>query len=88
MCRKGDGRMFVKKPDPHDEAMEILKDQMTSPSKPVHTPIISNTYTHGACVRARSNNAQRFLYLRVKRNHPHFIKKRRESKFPGQPTQI
>lgn len=37
--------MFVKKPDPHDEAMEILKDQMTSPPKPVHTPIISNTYT-------------------------------------------
>uniref|UniRef100_H3C3C9 Myosin XVA n=1 Tax=Tetraodon nigroviridis TaxID=99883 RepID=H3C3C9_TETNG len=43
--RKGDGRMFVKKPDPHDEAMEILKDQMTSPPKPVHTPVISNTYT-------------------------------------------
>lgn len=37
--------MFVKKPDPHDEAMEILKDQMMSPPKPVHTPIISNTYT-------------------------------------------
>ena len=35
--------MFVKKPDPHDEAMEILKDQMTSPPKPVHTLII---HTH------------------------------------------
>ncbi|XP_068193571.1 unconventional myosin-XV [Antennarius striatus] len=29
--RKGDGRMFPKKPDPHDEAMEILKNQMANP---------------------------------------------------------
>ncbi|KAL6102536.1 myo15a [Pungitius sinensis] len=29
--RKGDGNMFAKKPDPHDEAMEILKDQMSNP---------------------------------------------------------
>lgn len=57
VCRKGDGRMFVKKPDPHDEAMEILKDQMTSPPKLVHTPIISNAHTH---THARLNNAQRF----------------------------
>ncbi|XP_029603581.1 unconventional myosin-XV isoform X1 [Salmo trutta] len=29
--RKGEGKMFVKKPDPHDEAMYILKDQMANP---------------------------------------------------------
>ncbi|KAM9393773.1 unconventional myosin-XV-like [Pholidichthys leucotaenia] len=29
--RRSDGKMFVKKPDPHDEAMEILKDQMANP---------------------------------------------------------
>ncbi|XP_045569378.1 proline-rich receptor-like protein kinase PERK7, partial [Salmo salar] len=29
--RKGEGKMFVKKPDPHDEAMYILKDQMSNP---------------------------------------------------------
>ncbi|XP_037648825.1 unconventional myosin-XV isoform X6 [Sebastes umbrosus] len=32
--RKGDGKMFAKKPDPHDEAMEILKDQMANPPQP------------------------------------------------------
>ncbi|KAM9745591.1 unconventional myosin-XV isoform 1-T1 [Menidia menidia] len=32
--RKSDGKMFVKKPDPHDEAMEILKDQMSNPPQP------------------------------------------------------
>lgn len=37
--------MFVKKPDPHDEAMEILKDQMANPPKPVCTPMVLNTYT-------------------------------------------
>nr|XP_057906331.1 unconventional myosin-XV isoform X2 [Doryrhamphus excisus] len=31
--RKDDGK-FVKKPDPHDEAMEILKDQMANPPPP------------------------------------------------------
>jgi len=36
VCRKSDGKMFVKKPDPHDEAMEILKDQMANPPSPVH----------------------------------------------------
>lgn len=36
--------MFVKKPDPHDEAMEILKDQMANPPKLVHTLIVLNTY--------------------------------------------
>ncbi|XP_062334341.1 unconventional myosin-XV [Osmerus eperlanus] len=29
-----DGKMFAKKTDPHDEAMEILKDQMTNPPPP------------------------------------------------------
>lgn len=37
--------MFVKKPDPHDEAMEILKDQMANPPKPVQTLIVLNIYT-------------------------------------------
>ncbi|XP_074511412.1 unconventional myosin-XV-like isoform X7 [Sebastes fasciatus] len=32
--RKGDGKMFAKKSDPHDEAMEILKDQMANPPQP------------------------------------------------------
>ncbi|KAM4531771.1 unconventional myosin-XV-like [Odontesthes bonariensis] len=32
--RKSDGKTFVKKPDPHDEAMEILKDQMANPPSP------------------------------------------------------
>ncbi|XP_067334406.1 unconventional myosin-XV isoform X2 [Channa argus] len=32
--RKGDGKTFAKKPDPHDEAMEILKDQMANPPQP------------------------------------------------------
>ncbi|XP_075942840.1 unconventional myosin-XV [Anarhichas minor] len=32
--RKGDGKMFGKKSDPHDEAMEILKDQMSNPPQP------------------------------------------------------
>ncbi|KAM9844223.1 unconventional myosin-XV [Aulostomus maculatus] len=32
--RKDDGKMFTKKPDPHDEAMEILKDQMANPPQP------------------------------------------------------
>ncbi|KAK7939845.1 hypothetical protein WMY93_003171 [Mugilogobius chulae] len=31
---KGDGKVFAKKPDPHDEAMEILKDQMANPPQP------------------------------------------------------
>ncbi|KAF3700423.1 Unconventional myosin-XV Unconventional myosin-15 [Channa argus] len=31
---KGDGKTFAKKPDPHDEAMEILKDQMANPPQP------------------------------------------------------
>lgn len=35
VCRKGDGKMFAKKPDPHDEAIEILKDQMANPPQPV-----------------------------------------------------
>ncbi|XP_016533849.1 unconventional myosin-XV-like [Poecilia formosa] len=32
--RKSDGKKFAKKPDPHDEAMEILKDQMANPPQP------------------------------------------------------
>ncbi|XP_040927699.1 unconventional myosin-XV [Betta splendens] len=32
--RKSDGRTFAKKPDPHDEAIEILKDQMANPPQP------------------------------------------------------
>ncbi|XP_029945692.1 LOW QUALITY PROTEIN: unconventional myosin-XV [Salarias fasciatus] len=32
--RKSDGKMFARKPDPHDEAMEILKDQMANPPRP------------------------------------------------------
>ncbi|KAK9534679.1 hypothetical protein VZT92_007109 [Zoarces viviparus] len=32
--RKGDGKMFGKKSDPHGEAMEILKDQMSNPPQP------------------------------------------------------
>ncbi|KAK2833709.1 hypothetical protein Q5P01_017598 [Channa striata] len=32
--KKGDANMFAKKPDPHDEAMEILKDQMANPPQP------------------------------------------------------
>ncbi|XP_008286228.1 unconventional myosin-XV [Stegastes partitus] len=32
--RRSDGKMFAKKPDPHDEAMEILKDQMANPPQP------------------------------------------------------
>ncbi|TKS91706.1 Unconventional myosin-XV [Collichthys lucidus] len=32
--KKGDGKTFAKKPDPHDEAMEILKDQMANPPQP------------------------------------------------------
>ncbi|XP_068434504.1 unconventional myosin-XV [Clinocottus analis] len=32
--RKSDGKGFAKKPDPHDEAMEILKDQMSNPPQP------------------------------------------------------
>uniref|UniRef100_A0A3B3ULS8 Myosin XVA n=1 Tax=Poecilia latipinna TaxID=48699 RepID=A0A3B3ULS8_9TELE len=31
---KSDGKKFAKKPDPHDEAMEILKDQMANPPQP------------------------------------------------------
>uniref|UniRef100_A0A3B4GXA4 Unconventional myosin-XV-like n=1 Tax=Pundamilia nyererei TaxID=303518 RepID=A0A3B4GXA4_9CICH len=30
-----DGKLFGKKSDPHDEAMEILKDQMANPPQPV-----------------------------------------------------
>nr|XP_046189969.1 unconventional myosin-XV isoform X1 [Oncorhynchus gorbuscha] len=29
--RRGEGKMFTKKPDPHEEAMYILKDQMANP---------------------------------------------------------
>lgn len=43
VCRKGDGKKFTKKPDPHDEAMEILKDQMANPPRPVCSYV---TYTH------------------------------------------
>ncbi|KAK5885272.1 hypothetical protein CesoFtcFv8_019000 [Champsocephalus esox] len=32
--RKGDGKVFGKKSDPHGEAMEILKDQMANPPQP------------------------------------------------------
>ncbi|XP_072298739.1 unconventional myosin-XV [Eucyclogobius newberryi] len=31
---KGDSKVFAKKSDPHDEAMEILKDQMANPPQP------------------------------------------------------
>ncbi|MEQ2223612.1 hypothetical protein ILYODFUR_038331 [Ilyodon furcidens] len=34
ISRKSDGKKFAKKPDPHDEAMEILKDQMANPPQP------------------------------------------------------
>uniref|UniRef100_A0A087XND3 Myosin XVA n=1 Tax=Poecilia formosa TaxID=48698 RepID=A0A087XND3_POEFO len=34
--QKSDGKKFAKKPDPHDEAMEILKDQMANPPQPVN----------------------------------------------------
>ncbi|XP_076739676.1 unconventional myosin-XV [Maylandia zebra] len=34
--RRSDGKLFGKKPDPHDEAMEILKDQMANPPQPTH----------------------------------------------------
>ncbi|KAA8584875.1 hypothetical protein FQN60_003569, partial [Etheostoma spectabile] len=32
--RKDNGKLFAKKSDPHDEAMEILKDQITNPPQP------------------------------------------------------
>ncbi|XP_028311141.1 unconventional myosin-XV isoform X2 [Gouania willdenowi] len=32
--KKSDGKTFARKPDPHDEAMEILKDQMANPPQP------------------------------------------------------
>ncbi|XP_078807147.1 unconventional myosin-XV [Oryzias latipes] len=32
--KRSDGKTFMKKPDPHDEAMEILKDQMANPPRP------------------------------------------------------
>ncbi|XP_068509540.1 unconventional myosin-XV isoform X3 [Syngnathus scovelli] len=32
--RKDDGKLFIKKTDPHDEALEILKDQMANPPQP------------------------------------------------------
>lgn len=35
VCRRSDGKLFGKKSDPHDEAMEILKDQMANPPQPV-----------------------------------------------------
>uniref|UniRef100_A0AAZ1XU22 Myosin XVAa n=1 Tax=Oreochromis aureus TaxID=47969 RepID=A0AAZ1XU22_OREAU len=35
VCRRSDGKLFGKKPDPHDEAMEILKDQMANPPQPL-----------------------------------------------------
>ncbi|XP_070398919.1 unconventional myosin-XV [Nothobranchius furzeri] len=45
--RKRDGKKFAKKPDPHDEAMEILKDQMANPPQPVkHTHTHTCTHTH------------------------------------------
>nr|XP_061804993.1 unconventional myosin-XV-like [Nerophis lumbriciformis] len=33
--RKDEGKIFRKKPDPHEEAMEILKDQMANPPQPI-----------------------------------------------------
>lgn len=45
VCRKGDGKMFMKKSDPHDEAMEILKDQMANPPQRV-CPYLTCTHTH------------------------------------------
>lgn len=45
--------MFTKKPDPHDEAMEILKDQMANPPQTVPNistsqlpPDVPNTHKH------------------------------------------
>lgn len=35
VSRKGDAKKFTKKADPHHEAMEILKDQMANPPRPV-----------------------------------------------------
>uniref|UniRef100_A0A672YL69 Myosin XVAa n=1 Tax=Sphaeramia orbicularis TaxID=375764 RepID=A0A672YL69_9TELE len=43
----GDGKVFTKKPDPHDEAMEILKDQMANPPQPViYLLIFTHTRAH------------------------------------------
>lgn len=37
MCNyRRDAKVFVKKPDPHDEAMIILKDQMNAPPTQVN----------------------------------------------------
>ncbi|KAM8825452.1 unconventional myosin-XV-like isoform 1-T1 [Synchiropus picturatus] len=33
--KRDDGKVFLKRPDPHDEAMEILKEQMANPPQPM-----------------------------------------------------
>lgn len=49
--------MFAKKPDPHDEAMEILKDQMANPPQPVWYPI-SAPITH---TQIKHNNKTKII---------------------------
>uniref|UniRef100_A0A3P8RPX6 Myosin XVA n=1 Tax=Amphiprion percula TaxID=161767 RepID=A0A3P8RPX6_AMPPE len=49
VCRRSDGKMFAKKPDPHDEAMEILKDQMANPPQSV-SQLMKMTIFMNVCV--------------------------------------
>lgn len=50
VCRKSDGRIFMKRADPHDEAMEILKDQMANPPQPVRTPTVPYVHLYTNCI--------------------------------------
>ncbi|XP_026210607.1 unconventional myosin-XV [Anabas testudineus] len=57
--RKGDGKMFTKKPDPHDEAMEILKDQMANPPQPSQRKSQSSQHKHEGTVKVTKSTKSR-----------------------------
>ncbi|XP_058510682.1 unconventional myosin-XV [Solea solea] len=57
--RKGDGKMFSKKPDPHDEAMEILKDQMANPPQPMQRKTQSSQHKDQGGVKFTKSSRSR-----------------------------
>ncbi|XP_038551772.1 unconventional myosin-XV [Micropterus salmoides] len=57
--RKGDGKMFAKKPDPHDEAMEILKDQMANPPQPTQRKPQSSQHKQEGGLKVSKMNKSR-----------------------------
>ncbi|XP_034449270.1 unconventional myosin-XV isoform X4 [Hippoglossus hippoglossus] len=57
--RKSDGKAFGKKPDPHGEAMEILKDQMSNPPQPTQRKPQSSQHKEEGGVKVAKSTRSR-----------------------------